>query len=118
MNAEIVPEAAIVTGTEQDITAFAEKSDKFEMTSTAPEITDIWEDFSSPMNADKLKEVAHSESFFSYCAGVASYMLEWYNVGGVKITLTSMTLPIKKWTVIICSDMCSCDKGIQPTLWT
>lgn len=95
MNAEIVPGAAIVTGTEQGITAFAEKSDKFEMTSTAPEIMDIWEDFSSPMNADKLKEVAHSDSFFSYCAGVASYMLEWYNVGGVKITLTSMTLPMK-----------------------
>lgn len=95
MNAEIVPGAAIVTGTEQGITAIVEKSDKFEMISNAPEISDVWQDFSCPMNADKLKDIAHSDSFFSYCAGVASYMLEWYNVGGVKITLTSMTLPMK-----------------------
>ena len=95
MNADIEPGAAIVTGTEQGITAVIEKSDKFEMCSTAPEISDIWADFSCPMNAEMLKKVAHSGSFFSYCAGVASYMLEWYNVGGVKITLTSMTLPMK-----------------------
>lgn len=95
MNADIEPGAAIVTGTEQGITAIIEKSDKFEMCSTAPEISDIWADFSCPMNAATLKEIAHSGSFFSYCAGVASYMLEWYNVGGVKITLTSMTLPMK-----------------------
>lgn len=95
MNADIVPGAAIVSGTEEGIYAYIEKSDKFEMTSVAPEIADIWSDFSCPMNAYKLKEVAHSGSFFSYCAGVASYMLEWYNVGGVKITLTSMTLPMK-----------------------
>ena len=95
MNAEIEPGAAIVTGTEQGITARVEKSDKFEMTSVAPEIEGLWEDFSCPMNSQQLKDVAHSGSFFSYCAGVASYMLEWYKVGGVKITLTSMTLPIK-----------------------
>lgn len=95
MNANIVPGVAIVSGTEQGITAIIEKSNKFEMTSIAPEIADIWEDFSSPMNPETLKEIAHSGTFFSYCAGVASYMLEWYNVGGVKITLTSMTLPMK-----------------------
>lgn len=95
MNADIEPGAAIVTGTEQGITAVIEKSDKFEMHSTAPEIADVWTDFSCPMNAETLKDIAHSGSFFSYCAGVASYMLEWYNVGGVKITLTSMTLPMK-----------------------
>lgn len=95
MNANIEPGAAIVTGTEQGITATIEKSDKFEMCSTATEIAEVWEDFSCTMNAETLKDVAHSKSFFSYCAGVASYMLEWYNVGGVKITLTSMTLPMK-----------------------
>lgn len=95
MNADIEAGAAIVTGTEQGITAVIEKSDKFEICSTASEIAGIWVDFSCPMNAEMLKEVAHSGSFFSYCAGVASYMLEWYNVGGVKITLKSMTLPMK-----------------------
>ena len=46
----------------------------------------IFHDFSCPMNADALKDVTRSGSFFSYCAGVASYMLEWYCVGGVKYT--------------------------------
>ena len=95
MNADIVPGASIVTGIEQGIYAEVEKSSIFEMYSEAPEIKDIWQDFACRMNEQELKGVARSGSFFSYCAGVASYMLEWYQVGGVKITLKSMTLPIK-----------------------
>lgn len=95
MNADIIPGMAIVTGVEQGIEATAETSDCFEVTSTAPELNAIWKDFSCEMNSLKLKEIARSGSFFSYCAGVASYMMEWYNVGGVKINITSMTLPIK-----------------------
>ena len=95
MNADIVPGASIVTGIEQGIYAEVEKSSIFEMYSDAPEIADVWQDFSCRMNEQELKGVAKSGSFFSYCAGVASYMLEWYQVGGVKITLKSMTLPMK-----------------------
>ena len=95
MNADIVPGASIVTGIEQGIYAEVEKSSIFEMYSEAPEIEDIWQDFACRMNEQELKGVARSGSFFSYCAGVASYMLEWYQVGGVKFTLKSMTLPIK-----------------------
>lgn len=95
MNADIVPGASIVTGIEQGISAEVEKSSIFEMYSEAPEITDVWQDFACRMNETELKSVAKSGSFFSYCAGVASYMLEWYKVGGVKITLKSMTLPMK-----------------------
>lgn len=95
MNANIVPGASIVTGNEQGICAEVEKSSIFEMYSEAPEIAEIWQDFACRMNEQELKNVAKSGSFFSYCAGVASYMLEWYQVGGVKITLKSMTLPMK-----------------------
>ena len=95
MNAEIVPGASIVTGIEQGIYAEVEKSSIFEMYSEAPEIADVWQDFACRMNEQELKGVAKSGSFFSYCAGVASYMLEWYQVGGVKITLKSMSLPMK-----------------------
>ena len=95
MNADIVPGASIVTGIEQGIYAEVEKSSIFEMYSEAPEIADVWQDFSCRMNELELKNVAKSGSFFSYCAGVASYMLEWYQVGGVKISLKSMTLPMK-----------------------
>ena len=95
MNADIVPGASIVTGIEQGIYAEVEKSPIFEMYSEAPEIKGIWQDFACRMNETELKGVAKSGSFFSYCAGVASYMLEWYQVGGVKITLKRMTLPMK-----------------------
>lgn len=95
MNSALVAGEAIVTGTEQGIYATVEKSDNFEMTCSALSLKDIWQDFECPMNAEALKDVAHSSSFFSYCAGVASYMLEWYNIGGAKIHITDMTLPLK-----------------------
>ena len=95
MNADILPGAAIVTGIEQGIYAEVEKSPIFEMHSDAPEISDEWRDFSCRMNEAELKAVARSGSFFCYCAGVASYMLEWYKVSGVRIRITKMTLPMK-----------------------
>ena len=95
MNADILPGASIVTGIEQGIYAEVEKSPIFEMYSDAPEIDGIWHDFSCRMNEMELKRVAKSGSFFCYCAGVASYMLEWYKVGGVRIRITDMTLPMK-----------------------
>ncbi len=95
MNADIAPGAAIVTGIEQGIYAEVEKSSLFEVQSTAPEIDDHWQDFACRMDEQELKRIAKAGSFFCYCAGVASYMLEWYKVGGVRIKITSMTLPIK-----------------------
>ena len=95
MNADINPGAAIVTGIEQGIYAEVEKSSIFELYSSADEIKDVWQDFSCRMDEVELKRVAKSGSFFCYCAGVASYMLEWYKVGGVRIRITDMTLPMK-----------------------
>ena len=95
MNASIAPGAAIVTGIEQGIYAEVEKSSIFEMLSSAPEIDSQWQDFACRMDEQELKRIAKSGSFFCYCAGVASYMLEWYKVGGVRIKITSMTLPMK-----------------------
>lgn len=95
MNASVPPGAAIVTGIEQGIYAEVEKSTIFEMQSDAPEMSDKWSDFSCRMNDAELKRIAKSGSFFCYCAGVASYMLEWYKVGGVRIRITGMTLPMK-----------------------
>ena len=95
MNADIAPGAAIVTGIEQGIYAEVEKSSIFELYSEAPEISGVWQDFSCRMDESELKRIAKSGSFFCYCAGVASYMLEWYKVGGVRIRITSMTLPMK-----------------------
>jgi len=95
MNANIAPGAAIVTGIEQGIYAEVEKSSIFELYSEASEIEGVWQDFSCRMDEVELKRIAKSGSFFCYCAGVASYMLEWYKVGGVRIRIKSMTLPMK-----------------------
>jgi UTP-glucose-1-phosphate uridylyltransferase/mevalonate kinase len=95
MNADILPGAAIVTGIEQGVYAEVEKSTVFEVYSTAKQMEGMWSDFSCPMDEQALKRVARSGDFFRYCAGVASYMLEWYKVGGVRITITDMTLPMK-----------------------
>ena len=95
MNADIMPGASIVTGIEQGIYAEVERSTIFEMHSDAPAMADVWRDFSCRMSEKELKRVAKSGTFFSYCAGVASYMLEWYKVGGVRIRITQMTLPMK-----------------------
>ncbi|MBR6287152.1 MAG: hypothetical protein IKR18_09255 [Bacteroidaceae bacterium] len=95
MNSNIIPGVALVTGIEQGIYATAEKSNVFRITSDAPEIADVWHDFECQMEFSQLKEVAKSGNFFSYCAGVASYMLEWYKVGGVHIHLTKMDMPMK-----------------------
>ena len=95
MNADIAPGAAIVTGIEQGIYAEVEKSTLFEVQSVAPSMAARWHDFSCKMDEQELKRVARSGDFFCYCAGVASYMLEWYKVGGVRIRITEMTLPMK-----------------------
>lgn len=95
MNADILPGASIVTGIEQGIYAEVEKSTIFEVHSCVSEIENEWRDFSCRMTEAELKRVARSGSFFCYCAGVASYMLEWYKVGGVRIRITGMTLPMK-----------------------
>jgi len=95
MNADIVPGAAIVTGIEEGISAEVVKSQNFVVTSSAPQMKGHWRDFSCRMDEQELKRIARSGDFFCYCAGVASYMLQWYKVGGVSIHITSMTLPMK-----------------------
>ena len=95
MNADIAPGAAIVTGIEQGIYAEVEKSTIFEVKSAVLNQEGGWKDFSCKMDDQELKRIARSGDFFCYCAGVASYMLEWYKVGGVSIKITEMTLPMK-----------------------
>ena len=95
MNADILPGAAIVMGIEQGIYAEVEKSSIFEVQSTASNLMSGWRDFACRMDEQELKRIARSGDFFCYCAGVASYMLEWYKVGGVRIKITEMTLPMK-----------------------
>jgi len=96
INAAIVPGAAIVTGIEQGIYAEVEKGDQFIMYNESEELKDFWVDFSSSMQSLELRAIAETESYFSYAAGVASYIKDHYSVGGIKVTIKKMTLPVKK----------------------
>ena len=70
---------AIVTGIEQVIYATCEKSDEFIVCSDL----EIYkgEKLQSVMDSEKLLEIAAEGGFFSYVAGVASYINDNYNVG-------------------------------------
>ena len=93
MNAAITPGYAIVTGIEQGIYAAATREEKFVFSVCIPGTRE--QSFSCEMDTYKLKQTAKDGGYFSYVAGVASYINEWYRVGGVKIVITDMTLPIK-----------------------
>ncbi len=93
INPEIVPGCAIVTGVEQGIYGTAKKSEKFIVKSDLPEYEG--QTLECEMDMVKLRDVARAGGFFSYVAGVASYMSEWYHVGGVEISVDRMTLPMK-----------------------
>ncbi len=93
-NADIPEGQAIVTGINLGIYATAEKSELFEVTSLDEDGNEV--NFSSPMDTAMLKTHALEPILFSYTCGVAAYMRENYHVGGVKITITDVTLPMKK----------------------
>lgn len=93
INASIIPGQAIVTGIEQGIYATVEKNDKFIVESDLKSFKGA--SFECEMDTEKLKKTAAEGGFFSYVAGVASYVNEYYKVKGLKIKVTRMDLPIQ-----------------------
>ncbi len=93
-NADLPEGRAIVTGINLGIYATVQMDDDFVVSGYDAEGNDVSETY--PMDTAALKEAAAGASFFSYCCGVAAYMRENYHVGGVKITITDVTLPMKK----------------------
>ena len=93
MNADIVPGCAIVTGIEQGIYGTATKSKTFSVSSMLEDYHGS--SFECEMDMNKLRAAARQGGFFSYVAGVASYMCEWYHIGGMHLEITKMDLPMK-----------------------
>ncbi len=93
INASIVAGQAIVTGIEQGIYATVEKNEKFIVESSLEIFKN--DSFECEMDTEKLRKTAAEGGFFSYVAGVASYVNEYYKVKGLKIRITKMDLPIK-----------------------
>ncbi len=90
MNSAIVPGQAIVTGIEQGIYATVSASDQFIIESDLTQ-----ESFVCEMDTAVLRQKANEGGYYSYVAGVASYISEYYSVGGIRIHITKQTLPVK-----------------------
>lgn len=93
MNSEVEPGRAIVTGIEQGIYAEAYRSDRFVL---VDKVSGIGENsFSCEMSREKLKEAAKEGGYYSYVCGVASYVCEWYRVGGITVEIYDQDLPVQ-----------------------
>lgn len=95
-NSHIRPGRVIIAGTNQGIHAKAEPhADSLLINSTLPDGTQA-----NPcivkMEKDALLELASAGGFYSYAAGVAYYMLTFYEVGGLRLDNYRTTLPVKK----------------------
>lgn len=93
-NAAIVPGEAIVTGIEQGIRATVKRHEHFVICSSLPGEEQMR--MECPMSAAALREIARAGGYYSYVAGVASYVKENYSVGGLEICITERTLPVKR----------------------
>ncbi len=92
INADITKGSAVVSGIEQGIYATAEKAERFIMTGSHDFSAESWE---CEMDTASLLLAAQQGGYYSYVAGVASYINDNYRVGGVKITIEKQDLPIK-----------------------
>lgn len=93
INPNIEKGLAIVTGIEQGIYATAEISDRFIMCGQGDSLSN--EHFECEMDSKELLITAQKGGYYSYVAGVASYMKDHYVVGGIKVTITKRDIPIK-----------------------
>lgn len=93
-NSDILPGMAIVTGINLGIYASAELSDNLQISTFDSEGNRV--KFKIEMHREQLKKEALKDNYFCYCCGVAAYMRENYNVGGMKLDVTEVTLPMKK----------------------
>ena len=93
-NKSILPGRALVICTKEGIYATAKISDKIKMRTAIPSGKVLT--FNAELNINELGNIARSNSFFSYVAGVSKCLLEKYDIGGIEINCYKMTLPIKK----------------------
>jgi len=95
-NSAIVPGLVIISGTNQGMYARCRKHPgELVVRSTLPDGT-VTETFRVPMELARLQQEAAAGGFFSYAAGVAAYMLDFFGVDGLEIDNYKTTLPVKK----------------------
>lgn len=95
-NSTLAPGVVIIAGTNQGMHARCRKHPgELVIRSTLPDglVTDIYR---VPMTLERLQQEAAAGGFFSYAAGVAAYMLDFFGVDGLEIDNYKTTLPVKK----------------------
>ena len=91
VNHDINKGFAIVTGIEEGIYAKASVNDKIIVKNNKTGAS-----FECEMDYNQLKKIAEDGGYWSYVAGVAACVKEQYNIGGVEIDITKVTIPEKK----------------------
>jgi UTP-glucose-1-phosphate uridylyltransferase/mevalonate kinase len=95
-NSKLAPGVVIISGTNQGMFARCKKaSGELVVRSTLPN-GNVTETYRVPMELSCLQREASEGGFFSYAAGVAAYMLDFYGVDGIEIDNYKTTLPVKK----------------------
>src|SRR5210317_2630113 len=96
INSDIIPGHVIICGTNQGIYAQVKAIDENEvrLRSVFPDGRE--EVLTLALDRAVLQEEAATGGFFSYAAGVAYYMLDFYDIGGIEINNYRTTLPVKK----------------------
>ncbi len=95
-NSALEPGLVILCGTNQGMYARCRACDgELVVRSTLTDGT-VRETYRQPMQLETLQAEARRGHFYSYAAGVAAYMLDFYGVGGVEIDNYRTTLPVKK----------------------
>lgn len=94
INSEVVSGLSIVTGIDLGIYAEVRKNDIFSVSSLNEKGETVY--FSCDMDLNILREKAKESHYFSYMCGVAAYISEHYQVGGISVNVNKVTLPIKK----------------------
>jgi UTP-glucose-1-phosphate uridylyltransferase/mevalonate kinase len=95
-NSKLAPGVVIISGTNQGMYARCKKaSGELVVRSTLPD-GKVTETYRVPMELSCLQREASEGGFFSYAAGVAAYMLDFYGVDGIEIDNYKTTLPVKK----------------------
>ncbi|HRR35377.1 MAG TPA: GHMP kinase, partial [Kiritimatiellia bacterium] len=95
-NSELVPGVVIISGTNQGLYARCRPCPGelvVRSTLTDGSVTGSWR---VTMELSRLQAEAAAGGFFSYAAGVAAYMLDFYGVDGLEIDNYKTTLPVKK----------------------
>lgn len=86
--------ACIVSGTDQGLDAMARASSDFEVISSLPDGTT--RSIRLPMRESELRAAAELGGFFSYAAGVAVVLAARHHVGGLRLEVTRMDLPLQR----------------------